>query len=276
MVDGDDGWMRVGASGGIPNGRMNSRLRGNDHTMSACADSSVTGECHAAGGDPRRGAAEAQAWVCRRVGACRHVRHGGGVPCEVRGSAGEASGGLRGFSAVVAAARRLQPLRPGVRHGAGAQTASFCRTRSAMSCSRRPWVRHCAATALAPVKSEQRPLRGAPHPPAPSPANCAGEGETFALDAQTHARRDHPHEPRVPHGTHPCRTCRRRPTSRVHCRDFNRRGRMPASPVRMVPALHPPGRMQASLIRMPAGSHPPGMDAGLIRRPHSSGRFMPA
>ena len=51
-----------------------------------------------------------------------------------------------------------------------------------------------------------------------------------------------PSEPRAPHGTRPCRTCRRRPTSRGHCRDFNRRGRMPATvhtPARARPRPNP-------------------------------------
>ncbi len=41
--------------------------------------------------------------------------------------------------------------------------------------------------------------------------------------------------PRVPHGTRPCRTCRRRPTSRVRCREFIRRVRMRGIPSRPSP-----------------------------------------
>ena len=44
---------------------------------------------------------------------------------------------------------------------------------------------------------------------------------------------------RESHGTHPCRTCRRRPTSRVHCRDFNRRVSGSAIPPSSCPRPNP-------------------------------------
>ena len=86
------------------------------------------------------------------------------------------------------------------------------------------------------VRRGQRPVRG----PAPVPA------VTPRLQARSpHARTARPASAwcrprctppprrrrltdlRVPHGTHPCRTCRRRPTSRFHCREFIRRVRRP-------------------------------------------------
>jgi hypothetical protein len=64
------------------------------------------------------------------------------------------------------------------------------------------------------------------------------------------------------HGTHPRRTCRRRPTSRFHSRDFNRRGGGRPSPpgfpypVPFVPPTPPPSPAAPPIPARPAGGSP--------------------
>jgi hypothetical protein len=86
-----------------------------------------------------------------------------------------------------------------------------------------------------------------PLTPDPSPANCAGEGRPSNAQAATvhHIVRL---KAGVPHGAPPHRICRRRPTSRCHCRDFNSIAGDGGAPIRTAPIPHrePTGGVQPS------------------------------
>ena len=91
----------------------------------------------------------------RRRGVARHLWRGDGA----RGRRGQGGGGLRGPRHADDPAGFPEPDRVGARRPDGEAVRRIDREGTIL----------------------RRPLRGAPHPPAPSPANCAGEGETTAL-----------------------------------------------------------------------------------------------
>jgi hypothetical protein len=82
--------------------------------------------------------------------------------------------------------------------------------------------------------------RRAPSPRPPPPLR-GRRGRTPVHDAALSARAVFPTDLRAPYGTRPCRTRRRRPTSRFPCREFIRRGTEPRPP-----APHPSTRSAVS------------------------------